>query len=450
MITDQRSEKGQVIVFLMIMLMVVLVVSAVLVIDGGMIYSDRRTAQNSADASTMAAVGVAASMLDDMGITSSNFKCPPSSGSSKIQSTIVAAEKAAIAQALLNDFSLDTDVSDNMGVEVTCHVEDKGSFTDVFLDVRVMLNMETHTSFAHLVTGAGAVTNTVESVARVRPRNALAHGYAIVAVGPGCGKSNGGIEYDGGGNAYTLVTGGGVFSHTCLVGNGGIDMKTQCDSTLYPGCTTRPPIKYMTTFNGNTGFVPTPQHSTTPLPVGNVELPDCNHPSATRHANQIRLTNNETFNFPPGLNCLYAGVKATGGTLTGTDVTLVLLGGDFDVNGQTEVKLSAPDGDDLDNDGDGFVDEISEDAPALRGMLIYVPTGTASNVQITGGSTSYYTGTVYAPSSNIEVGGNSSVLPTVSTQLIGRYIKLHGNVTMDIHYVRELNYSLAPKMELQK
>ena len=360
------------------------------------------------------------------------------------------AEKAAIAQALLNDFSLDNDLSDNMGVEVTCQVDDRGTYKDMYLDVRIMLNLDTHTSFAHLVTGNNIVTNTVESVARVRPRNALAHGYAIVAVGPGCGKSAGGIDYDGGGNGYTLVTGGGVFSHTCIVGNGGIDMKTQCDEALYPGCTTRPPIYYMTTFNGNTGFVPTPQKVSTPLPVDLAEIPDCNHPSAIRHNNKIQLTNNETFNFPSGLNCLYGGVKATGGTLTGTDVTLVLVSGDFEVNGQTEVILSAPDGDDVDNDGDGIVDEISEDYPALRGMLMYVPAGAESNLQITGGSTSRYTGTIYAPSSNIEVGGDSGLLPTVSTQLIGKYIKLHGNVTIDIRYVGDLNYSLVPKLELQK
>jgi len=114
------------------------------------------------------------------------------------------------------------------------------------------------------------------------------------------------------------------------------------------------------------------------------------------------------------------------------------------------VNLSAPDGDDVDNDGDGIVDEISEDYPALRGMLIYVPAGAGSNLQITGGSTSRYTGTIYAPSSNIEVGGDSGLLPTVSTQLIGKYIKLHGNVTIDIRYAGDLNYSLVPKLELQK
>ena len=450
MITKKASEKGQVVIFLMMMLIVVMIAAAVLVIDGGMVYSDRRTVQNSADASTMAAVGVAASMMDDMGINSSNFKCPSASGGSKIQKAMKAAENAAISQASTNNFSLDNDLSDNMGVDVTCHVDDLGSYTDVYLDVRVMLNLDTHTSFAHMVTGQGTVTNTVESVARVRPRNALGQGYAIIAVGPGCAKSAGGIEYDGGGNGYTLVTGGGVFSHTCIVGNGGVDMKTQCDAALYPGCTTRPPIHYMTTFNGNTGFVPTPDKVSTPLPIDKVELIDCNHPSATRHNNKIQLTNNETFTFPSGLNCLYDGIKATGGTLTGTDVTLVLMGGDFDVNGQTEVILSAPDGDDTDNDGDGIVDEISEDLPALRGMLIYVPQGTESNLQITGGSTSQYTGTVYAPSSNIEVGGNSGLLSTVGSQLIGKYIKLNGTVTVDIRYVKEFNYSLPPKMELQK
>ena len=76
MITKKASEKGQVVIFLMMMLIVVMIVAAVLVIDGGMVYSDRRTVQNSADASTMAAVGVAASMLDDMGVDSSELQVP--------------------------------------------------------------------------------------------------------------------------------------------------------------------------------------------------------------------------------------------------------------------------------------------------------------------------------------------------------------------------------------
>jgi len=452
MIKKTKSENGQVLVFLVVVLVALLGFSA-LAIDGGMIYADRRMAQNAADASAMAGVGMAAGVMDDLGVNSSNFKCPPTTGSTKVKAAIDASVTQAISRALANDFVIDSDVSDNMGVEITCHVENKSGYLDKYLDVRVVLNLDTRTSFAHLFTGTEAVTNTVEAVARVRPRSPLAFGNAIVSMGSGCGKNDnggGGIEYDGGGNGFTRVTGGGIYSNTCLTGNGGIDLQTQCDTILYPGCTTRPPITYVTDYpKANAGIQPVPQKGTATLPLDNVTPPDCNDPKAIHHNSQVKLNNSgDSLNLAPGLHCFHAGIKATGGSLTGTDVTLVLLGGSFDVTGGVYVNLSAPNGDDVDDDNDGIVDETSEDLPAMRGMLIYVAPGTESDIVLSGGSTSEYTGTVFAPSSNIDVGGNSDTLKTVRTQLIGKYVKLHGNVTVDIRYVEEDNYPVLPKMEL--
>ena len=197
-------------------------------------------------------------------------------------------------------------------------------------------------------------------------------------MGSGCAKGEGGIEYDGGGNGSTLVTGGGIYSNTCLTGNGGIDLQTQCDTTLYPGCTEQPPITYVTDYpKENEGIKPTPQKGTAPLPLDNVTPPDCNDPDAIQHTSEIKLNNSgDSLNLEPGLHCFYAGIKATGGSLTGSDVTIVMVGGDFDVTGGVNVNLSAPNGDDVDNDGDGTIDETSEDLPAMRGMLIYVAPGT--------------------------------------------------------------------------
>ena len=447
MITKKSSESGQAVLFLVIVLVALLGFSA-LAIDGGMIYADRRLVQTAADAAAMAGVGVAAEKMDDLGVNSSNFVC----SSSKVTTSMSAAEVQAISRALANDFNIDTDVTDNMGVEVTCHIENKGGYKDKYLDVRVVLNMDTQTTFAHIFLGTGNVTNTVEAVARVRPRSPLAFGNAIVSMGSGCAKGEGGIEYDGGGNGSTLVTGGGIYSNTCLTGNGGIDLQTQCDVILYPGCTERPPITYVTEYpKENEGIQPTPQKGTGALPLDNVTPPDCNDADAIHHNSQIKLNNDgDSLDLEPGLHCFHDGIKATGGSLTGDDVTIVMLGGDFDVTGGVYVNLSAPNGDDVDNDGDGTIDETSEDLPAMRGMLIYVAPGTESNITMSGGATSEYTGTVFAPSSNVDVGGNSDTLKTVRTQIIGKYVKLHGNVTVDIRYVEEDNYPVLPKMELAK
>ena len=166
MIKKTKSESGQVLVFLVVVLVALLGFSA-LAIDGGMIYAGRRLVQTAADAAAMAGVGVAAEKMDDLGVNSSNFSC----SSSKVTTSMSAAEVQAISRALANDFNIDTDITDNMGVEVTCHIDNKSGYKDKYLDVRVVLNLDTQTTFAHIFLGTGSVTNTVEAVARVRPRS---------------------------------------------------------------------------------------------------------------------------------------------------------------------------------------------------------------------------------------------------------------------------------------
>ncbi|MBE0685229.1 MAG: Tad domain-containing protein, partial [Anaerolineaceae bacterium] len=53
---NKRQESGQIIVLLAVSLVVVMMVAA-LAVDGGMIYSERRFAQNAADASALAGGG---------------------------------------------------------------------------------------------------------------------------------------------------------------------------------------------------------------------------------------------------------------------------------------------------------------------------------------------------------------------------------------------------------
>ncbi|MBN1373664.1 MAG: hypothetical protein JW987_17125 [Anaerolineaceae bacterium] len=449
MITKRQSERGQVVVFLVIVLVALLGFSA-LAIDGGMIYADRRLAQTAADAAAMAGVGVAARSMDDQGLNSSNFSC----SSSKVSTAMNSAAAQAISRALANDFDIDADISDNMGVEVTCHIDNKGYYQDKYLDVRVVLDLDTRTSFAHLFTGTESVTNTVEAVARVRPRSPLAFGNAIVALGSGCGKGSGGIEYDGGGSDSVTVTGGGIFSNTCITFKGGVDIKTQCDTDKYPGCTERPPMSYTTTYTqsgGSASILPTPQKVSGGLPPLDIPVPNCDDPKATKHMSQIKLNSgHDTFTFSPGLHCLYGGIKATGGKLFGTGVTLVIVNGDFDTAGNAQVQLSAPDEDGADTDGDGVNDEADDELPALRGILIYMLASNSGEIQLSGNSDSWYQGTVYAPSGLIEAGGNSAALETLSTQLIGESVKLHGSTHIDIRFDADENYPTLPKMELAK
>jgi uncharacterized membrane protein len=56
-IQPKEQEKGQIIILLAVSMVVVMVVAA-LAVDGGMIYTERRFAQNAADASGFAGGGV--------------------------------------------------------------------------------------------------------------------------------------------------------------------------------------------------------------------------------------------------------------------------------------------------------------------------------------------------------------------------------------------------------
>jgi hypothetical protein len=83
-------------------------------------------------------------------------------------------------------------------------------------------------------------------------------------------------------------------------------------------------------------------------------------------------------------------------------------------------------------------------------MLIYMARGNDGVVTLEGNSESHYTGTVYVPSGTIDVGGGSSTMPTINTQLVGDTVKIHGNVTIDINFLGAQNYHVPSTLELFK
>ena len=107
LIKTKNGEEGQVLAFLAVCF-VVLLGFAALAIDGGMVFSDRRHAQNAADASSLAGGSGAAYYMRVNDVNYNAFIC----GSSGTINTQNAAESAAISHAALNDYVIDNDVSD--------------------------------------------------------------------------------------------------------------------------------------------------------------------------------------------------------------------------------------------------------------------------------------------------------------------------------------------------
>jgi hypothetical protein len=432
-----KSEEGQVLAFLAICF-VVLLGFAALAIDGGMVFSDRRHAQNAADASSLAGGSGAAYFMRSHNVNYNAFIC----GTGGTASTQYAAENAAITQAALNDYVIDNDVSDNHGVSATCAINDLGSYEDKHIDVTTKITRDTSTNFAHLVYD-GPLRNEVEAITRIYPPAPLAFGKAIIALNESaCSGNKNGVVFSG--SSTTTVTGGGVWSNGCLTGNG-----TSFNVTVNNGG-----VGYAGSSSGTlTNINPAPQYIPSPLPGYStiVNEPDCsglpnrtvpNSGDATLQPgiyDRIKWTGG-ALSMNPGLYCVTGsqGMDISGGSLQGDGVTIFLISGDVTINGNVSpVDLRAP-------------EETPDPTPAIPGILIYLANGNTDTVSITGNSTSFYLGTVYAPDGDLYFSGTSGTNPTFNTQLIGNNVEVSGGATIDINFHDDENYEMPPYMDMLK
>ncbi|MGE5643768.1 MAG: hypothetical protein ACM3Y8_12230, partial [Byssovorax cruenta] len=101
-------------------------------------------------------------------------------------------------------------------------------------------------------------------------------------------------------------------------------------------------------------------------------------------------------------------------------------GGDITFNGASTIKIHA-----IDSTMDNFPKEFVN-------YLIYVPPTNNATVNITGGSGSEFTGTIFAPASDVSLSGNADGL-ALNSQIIGYTVKLAGDGKLNIHYDPEDN-----------
>jgi hypothetical protein len=430
-----RSESGQVIVFLAAGFILLMAIVA-LAIDGGMIYSDRRHAQNAADAAALAGGSGAAYYMRVNGLNYVSFLC----GSSEIINTQSAAEHQAITIAGQNDYVIDADISDNHGVTAVCEINDLGSYQDKHIDLITKLTKETATNFAHLFY-SGPLLNQVEAVTRIYPPAPLAFGKAIVALDDSpCSGNQSGVIFSG--SSTTTISGGGVWSNGCLTGNG-----TNFNVTVNNGG-----VGYAGSSTGTlANIIPSPQHIPAPLPRSSTSVnePSCaGLPSRsvpkTGDAilqpgayDQIHWTGG-VLTLDPGLYCISGtkGLDIQGGSLTGIGVTIYLQAGGATINGSVSpVDLRAP-------------VESPDPSPAVPGILMYMAKENSSKISLTGNSTSFYLGTIYAPKGDLFISGTASTNPTFNTQLIGYTVEVSGGALIDINFSDDENYENPPYLDL--
>lgn len=424
--TSSKEESGQVLILLTIGLVALLGLTA-LALDGGLIYADRRYDQNVADAAAFAGAGAAALQMENRAITDGNFNC----SNSDMAQVKTAAAKEAISRAARNGFAIDQDLADLNGISIDCDVSTVQGIVDQYVNVHVTITSSVKTSFAHLFY-TGEIKNTVEAVARARPRSNLAKGYAIVATDTSDPEA---ILFDG--NVDIFVDGGGIISNAGIRHNGGPKI-TVTPNTL--------PIHYATTCTKCDNKFFDPDVSKAPARVSGFDIqpPDCDLlPSRTYSGeatlqpgrfSAIKVTGNKNLELEPGLYCIDGEFSVQNGDLTGVGVTIYMKAGRFKVTGG-KVNLAAPTG---------------EAPPAIRNVVIYAAKGNNKDIFLEGNSGSTFTGTIYGPDSVIDLGGTGDIEPSYHTQIIGRTIKVHGNAAVRIQFEPDLNYTRPTYLELYR
>ena len=439
------SEKGQSIVLLALAFVALLGFTA-LAVDGGLVYANRRDMQNAADASSLAGGSAAALYMENHAVSYGEWDCNDAEVIAAQNSSPSGAKAIAINQAAANDYLLDDDDSDDHGVFTGCvQSYDNGAWIEKFIDVRTRITSDTRTAFAHLIYN-GPLRNTVEAVTRVDPPMPLVFGNAIVSLGDDC--THDGIEFDGG--VGTSVTGGGIYSNSCLDtgGNGDVIVAEPFDiSCALPDCYTD---------SGGSGTIsPTPEEGLgRKIPAAAFEVPEPSCTGLTDYGNYDgdgnlepgiynRITiNNGDHTMDPGLYCVSNNVSITGGTLVGSDVTFYIIGGDYDSSGNATISLIGPP---AENCEDPCI--VYKAAP---GVLIYLAWGNTGEVSMLGDENSEYMGLVFAPDGTIEAGGSSSLIAEIHAQLVGQRVRIHGNTSINITFDDSMNYIIPASLQLQK
>lgn len=410
---DTTSQRGQILILVVLVLVGLLGITA-LAVDGGRVYADRRYDQNASDASALNGGSAAAAYLEAHSIYFSSFNCSAAGVLSAMQD----AANAAIIRAATRNFSIDTDVSDQHGVQVTC----VDTARDKHLDIRVLISSTTDTAFAQLFTNQ-PLRNTVEAIVRIKPRQPLVFGNAIVALDPGgCdGHQNGAIAFGG---ARIDVTGGGIFTNGCLRENGGPNVWVTGAGINHVGELVGDP----------NAFHPPAQQVPDPIPPESYQVP---WPTwCDNLANQITDTEFKALSpVPAGLYCIKNGLRVNANeNLDAHDVTIAIVSGDVTFNGSASSHLDAPPRD-------------PDPSPALPGVLIMLKPGNNSDVTLNGSSDSTFEGLIFAPQSYVKLIGTGNT-NGYHTQIIGWDVEIGGNANTNITYDEDQQFLMPPALDL--
>jgi hypothetical protein len=423
--TNKNQEKGQALV-LIAFAFVALIGFTALAIDGGMLYSNRRHAQNATDAGSLGGGGAAALSLENDHVFYASFTC----GSADVNAALSVAENAAENLMLANDYEL-ADIT----ITTDCQDSDGNYFEEKYIDITTQIIKETKTSLIHFVYD-GPVFNLVDATTRIKPRSPMAFGHAVVALNDNSSCSNSskdGVVFSGSGSTH--INGGGVWSNGCLKStNNACEVGVDNGSIMYGGGS------FGDMCGGNMSPSPGFQNEQLPVDAYSVPTPNCGASGAVTVSSISKDTDLNAAYPGKSLICVTSSgnaIKITSGYLYGDGITIYLVnGGDIEISGG-DVNLSAPSAD-------------PDPDPGLPGILFYVNPVRDSVINLNGNNDSKYLGVILAPKADVSVTGSNGTYPTFNTQIIGWNVEISGNATVDINFNQTWAYSKPTSIDLEE
>jgi hypothetical protein len=395
----RKSQSGQSLIILAVSFVVLLGFSG-LAIDGGILYSDRRHAQNAADAGALA--GALAILQSGNPIST------------------------AFARVADNDY-------DNDGVRNWVEVHNPpidGPYAGNPYYVQVRIRSKVDSVFAHFVY-SGDLENTVTAVARAKPATVepFMSGDAMV----GLAKTGCSVVWSHGNN-HTEIEGSGIFVNSdhpdCAFKASGSNI---LDVDTY--------IHVVGGFEISGGAIvnPTPLGGFPQIETPVIPPPSCSG-SSTQNSGTGVITpgNTADFNFhggswtlQPGIYCVDGGFSVNSSTtITGHNVLIYVKTGDISWNGSATLNLDAPDDCEYAN------------------MLIYQDPGNTNMATINGGSGSTFSGTMFIPSAEVQINGTGSA-DGFHSQVIGNIVDMSGTADLHIIYDANENFSMRNPAQVE-
>jgi len=431
-----RFERGQALIIIVLSIVAIFGFAA-LAVDMGRIYAERRRAQGAADAAALAAAYTAANTT--------------STTESAIRSE---AKDAAMASALRNGYSIDSN---------DIHIPAEGSYEECNCEY-IQVNIKSRISpiFAQFVY-KGVEEITTNAVARGRRNTNITNEYyAIHAL------STASDAFEVSGNTTLLVKGSGkadayadIYSNgggkkdgvsgVVTVSNGTIQIAI--DSPAGWSCNgddakCKASVKPDPVFKSNSG------KDFKALPILDVMVPSCPDADTSYkgvnyyvHPTGINVTGQTTLTLQRGIHCVDGDISVSGGaTLKGDGVLLVMKTGGINVTGNSSVYLKR------------LNSVVDMNSHSYNGMLIYMPITNDNTITIAGSANSWISGTILAPKSLCEIGGNSTVDASgkqvagkaYNTSIICNKVKFIGDSIVNIYYDKEQNFQMQPVVELIK